>query len=491
MSKIVAAISIVFLVGLARPDPAPQSAQRISPHACQPRSPDDAKAYYKGLQDAEQGVRHAVQSARADPVRDATEAARRGDWGLIRGQGMLATVAYGLNCSDGFDNRFDRPLTKALRSFSDVPDECKMPGAAESCAIDALIDRYAPVYNRALVSLPDYPYRDICRPVSAGEPVIAPVGVANAPKLTALGFRPLVDLHHPRTVAEAARRGDVPALGQLSHARPRDIDLADPYGMTPLAWAVSYRQPAAALWLVQHGATISGSDCNALDVPTSPLRLALETGQTELAEALYKSLPAGERPRRWSRQLIDAAALGGADRLLERMLREDHESWSQPDGASPSTQAILDRHAASLCWPGTVSPHITVNLIAAYRGKQPSGGEYSGDVPRRITVTVSPRAKPRFIVLSAYDRTIWSLKVLPGAKIAGIIALGYDLQTVVGTPAGTRLVRNSFDEKCSLPTLTYGHEGPDLLALENSIADMIGHHIDHRVAGYELGEVRL
>ena len=291
MPKIAAAIALLLLAWL------PSTAQNTPPTSqlCQVRESDEHKAVEAVLEQGQRQVIAAARVSRPDPAGDAARAAGRGEWGLIRAATMMGSPAYGVDCADDPGGRLWQPLTLAYRSFSDIPGSCETRGADKDCAVDVALDRYAPEYNRALVSLPDYPYRDICRPPVPGRRALPNGGPQPPVPPKAIGFRPANDVAHPRTLAEAARRGNIAALDRLARARPQEIGLADPYHMTPLAWAVTYRQPAAALWLARHGADIAGNDCNLLDAPTSPYQLALETGQDSLAEALYRTLPAGRR----------------------------------------------------------------------------------------------------------------------------------------------------------------------------------------------------
>ncbi len=59
------------------------------------------------------------------------------------------------------------------------------------------------------------------------------------------------------TLAEAVGRGDLPALeGFAGRVTPEELDAPLPNGMTLLSLAAHIRQPAAAEWLVEHGATL-------------------------------------------------------------------------------------------------------------------------------------------------------------------------------------------------------------------------------------------
>ena len=188
----------------------------------------------RALQASQQALARRLEGGTADPVRDAHDAAARGDFRLIRGMAMTGTYPYGLECRAPVTNSNDPPMTLAVRFFSDVPGSCETAGGRNACALEAAMDRYAPVYNRALAAEPLYPHGDICRPMADGPPT--PPRPLSDP--VDYGFPDLVHTDRPHDLHEAARRGTPAALAALI-ARKRDsIDAPDAWGLSPLAWAV-------------------------------------------------------------------------------------------------------------------------------------------------------------------------------------------------------------------------------------------------------------
>jgi ankyrin repeat protein len=256
-----------------------------------------------------------LDSGSADPVADAAEAARRGEFRLIV-IGRFVALPPGVTCFTPY-----RGAPDFLVDYhqGDAPDER-----------DARRFAYATAYNRALVDRPDYPDADLCRPAVQGEHGTAwsPNDLTQAAR--ALG-RPPQNLH------EAARRGSAADVGRL--LRSTAVDAVDPFAMTALAWAVARNNRGAIETLLRAGANPwhSGENSNW----RSALFWAAALGRTDLFER-FARLP-GRRFERWSPIYLSAALSGGDPAIVARILAEPHEpprAWTLA-GPLPSA-ALLD-----------------------------------------------------------------------------------------------------------------------------------------------------
>jgi ankyrin repeat protein len=138
-----------------------------------------------------------------------------------------------------------------------------------------LRDSYASAFNRAIVAHPSYPYPDLCRVQTE------PYGKR---------FEPAEWL-----AATAGARGDgtLPAatrLGRLEEARVlldrgADPDLADPWQVTPLAWAALRGDAALTRLLLVHGA----DPRIACDLCPTVLNRALDGGSSDVVALLISA----------------------------------------------------------------------------------------------------------------------------------------------------------------------------------------------------------
>ncbi|PEQ11981.1 hypothetical protein B2G71_14470 [Novosphingobium sp. PC22D] len=205
-------------------------------------------------QDADAALRRAI--GKADPVAEAARAIAEGDFRLI----ALTTVydldkaTFGARCvlENGLDPWTVRGVSLA-RSGAGVTK-------------DVLFD-FGRRYNREIVTAPGYPYADICRPASEE--------VEDEQKTpSGSGY---LDLKRPTgtyDLAEAARRGDAWRIRQVLRNDEGALDRPDLFGMTPLAWAVSYRKPLAIDALLDAGAKASGVGCAVLPDARAPIQVA-------------------------------------------------------------------------------------------------------------------------------------------------------------------------------------------------------------------------
>ncbi|MGH6616073.1 hypothetical protein [Sphingomonas sp.] len=140
MSKATAATAMLLLAGVTsasqRPHPVLPKGQ-----ICRGDGSQNDKLIETARAASQIRVITAVRAQRPDPAGDATLAAQRGDWGLIRAAGMDgSSPAYGIVCAEDQMSRYNQPLTLAYRIVSDVPGSCETPGSNKDCVVDALIE---------------------------------------------------------------------------------------------------------------------------------------------------------------------------------------------------------------------------------------------------------------------------------------------------------------------------------------------------------------
>lgn len=421
----------------------------------------------------------------ADPEEDAVAAGERGDFRLIRGMYLMGTFAMGVECRVPSTNRWQgAPLTLATRFYSDVVGSCETGGGQDPCRTEHLLDAYGPAYNRALVSHPEYPYQDLCRISKDGfgrsiqEVISDPVSY---------GFSDLELTDRPHDIYEAARRGTKAAVRRMIEgASVGAIDDADPYGLSPLAWAVIERRPEIAAMFLAAGASPIGYECDKPDRKESPLRLALRTGQEDIvrdmltAEVLKRVTP-------WPSSLVEAAALGGSTSILAEMLRERNfrvsvgqiaERASSPLPAS--SEAIIDWFVRGLCWRHDAPSGASVRMLGTYGSESIKKG-----APVTVSVVAS---RPVFLVLTAYAPLEWRIEVARGAEVVGVLAVGVHGARVTGDVAGVPIVINDSLNHC--PTLNGGpfyadRIGPQQAQLANRVEKMLGTPISNFQGHYQ------
>ncbi|HEX8238343.1 MAG TPA: hypothetical protein VF574_01230 [Allosphingosinicella sp.] len=435
-----------------------------------------------------QAVLVARLEAGADPVRDAAAAAARGDFRLIRGITMMGTYALGVDCATAAENNGSvQPLTLATRFYSDVGGSCETQGGGDPCRTERLLDSYGPTYNRAIVANPLYPYGDLCRPAADG------VAMRRIADPADYGFPDLAPTETPHDLHEAARRGTAAAVARMiAAAGTAGVDRADPYGLTPLAWAVIRHRPDVADRLMAAGASpVGADDCEAPDRPQSPLRLALRTGQEALARRMMTPV-AIRRLRPWPGGLLDAAAQGGSASILSQMLREDHEG-AAPDrigrasgGDLPaSSLAVIEDYSAGLCWRHRVPAGTRLRMVGVYQGANDSGSR-SRHGMGRVTVYLAPSSRPVLLVLSAYEPVEWRIVRSPGARLAGVLALGMHRSRMTGAGAGVPVLINDRRDRCSKleGAQLYAYEIDEQRQLAEPVERMIGRPVDDFQGSY-------
>ncbi len=430
--------------------------------------------------------------ANTDPSVAAEKAAKSNQWGLIRTYTMMGTEPFGVDCTDAKQLYQGQPLVRAYRVYSDVAGSCETFGARGDCAVEGKLDNFAVKYNRALVARNDYPYRDICRIPQNGQPRMP--DTATARNDSRLGFPVLADPDHPRTFPEAARRGNSRALAAMLASDPQAVNRLDGYGMSPLQWAVQYGQGKAVDWLLSHGALPDGGACGYLRA--SAFHMALSLKHEEIADRIYAAIPTERRGKAWTSQDIYVAAVGGSTGFLKRMLREPHDGINGDtprDGQtfSPDAERILADYREKLCWNSPIPQNARVTLVTVYSGDRSTAeGLLERDVGS-VTVVVSKKDAPQFLVLSAYDETDWHIQAQKGVKITGVFINSYHKQNIHGLDGTVPVVQNWIHDQCkaNVEHATSGREGKDLEKLQRAVQSVLRRRIDRTIANQNRVEI--
>jgi hypothetical protein len=233
----------------------------------------------------------------ADPAADAAEAAGRGEFRLIVA-GRFGATPPGVVCFTPFRAA---PDFLALFRHGDVYDE----------PLNRFFG-YTTAYNLALVNRPDYPDADLCRPAVQADYMARPSPRDLAVPARAVG-RP------PWTLHEAARRGGAADVRRL--LRLSEVDALDPFGLTPLAWAVARNNREAVETLLEQGANpwLAGSEADW----QSAVYWSAALGRRVLFQRLAR-LP-GRPFERWPPMYLDGALAGGERAIVARILAEPHD----------------------------------------------------------------------------------------------------------------------------------------------------------------------
>lgn len=376
---------------------------------------------------------------------------------MVRAYSMMGFGPIGIQCGGGSGISQDMPLTLGYRVYSDVGGSCETFGSGGNCDIDRKLDEYAPKFNRALVSNPAYPYRDICRVTTdRGQIGTSP---SNLNPVTQLGFSDLDRSRPPLTIHEAARRGDIPAMqrmlevGWLEQMRIKvagnlkPIDAVDDFDYSPLQWALAYREFDAAKWLLGKGARLSEEQC---PNDQATLALALKAGGEDIAETIYRKMPQPGRWKQWDAYMVAAAAEGGAARFLKRMLNAPHDDRdlkADLSAYSPAVQQVITSQREALCWQGPFPANMRVDVVDGYQGGDDPLTPNTFD-PGITNITVPKSDRPRILVLKAHDSLEWVIRAQPGANIAGIFVFGTEPADVTVTGSSPRIMNQSRGRWC-------------------------------------------
>lgn len=320
-------------------------------------------------------LRRELAGAIADPVSAAREAIDAGDFRLIAdgSEEDLAEATFGIRCA--LANGLDPWTVRGMM----VP-----PGA--SALTPARFVEFARQYNQSVVSDPAYPYADICRPA---DPSLSPTR-------TNSGFAELAPPTSAYDAAEAARRGDAWRLRQLRRRDPAVLDAPDMFGMTPLAWAVAYREPYAIDFLLKAGADPTGTGCRTLPDARAPIQLARAMKWQSAVLRMRPMLDPGvfenlrEEPRmREDSEIAYRGTLRDIAGKYEKQLMQQKRSIQrvtfQIDAKGHATSCALD--------PGTEVPSFDAAICTSgidqlrwYAARNPFGVEVPGEATISVRV---------------------------------------------------------------------------------------------------------
>jgi hypothetical protein len=94
--------------------------------------------------------------------------------------------------------------------------------------------------------------------------------------------------------------------------------------------------------------------------------------------------------------------------------------------------------------------------------------------------------RPLLLVASSYEPVDWQIELAPGARLVGVVALGYYMPVVSGRIAGARIVTNELDERCdALKTgPAYAYEPGEK---QQELADTVGRMLGAEVEDFQSG----
>ena len=220
------------------------------------------------MREADEALRKALSGgARPDPVVEAGRALAARDFRLAAATTPtgITTELYGAQCRvlGGLE-----PWT--VRALAFVPDEAAAMGRGP----DDKVTDFGRRYNAAMLADPRYPYADVCREVDrAGpKPDFSEAGTKGIEQ--PYGFAELGVARMAHGLGAAARRGSVYDINILITRDKQEVNAADMFGMTPLAWAIAYHRWPAAEALLDANANPIGATCQTAIDRESPLQVA-------------------------------------------------------------------------------------------------------------------------------------------------------------------------------------------------------------------------
>ena len=278
--------AIAGLMGCDRSSP--PSEQRVSHgQACSGEASAQGR---ERLQTASDRLFQIAASGTGNAVREAKRAADAGDFRFVGYSALVPGIvpaAYGVACRPDLSQDAQRSFVGPIFAASDVPASAANHRAEAETA--ANYSRFGRAFNATLLADPRYPYRDICRAAATVHP---PKPIVAGIRPQEYGFRDLASTDRPIDLHGAARRGTADALRRLIKAGPAKVDVADPLGMTPLAWAVAYRRSKQVAILLEAGARPAGASCGDQIAPTAPIQIARAMGWRAMVEAMLPHVPA-------------------------------------------------------------------------------------------------------------------------------------------------------------------------------------------------------
>ncbi|WP_198045930.1 hypothetical protein [Novosphingobium aquimarinum] len=332
-----------------------------------------APAAIAAHRESDAALRRAFAAGKLDPSQAAHEAVEAGDFRLIANGAASEEVdaTYGVQCAlpNGLDAWTVRGMIAETQDGRETgPD----------------LERFATQYNREIVADPGYPYGDICRPT---DPSLTPTR-------TGSGF---VKLGAPRTqydAAEAARRGDAWRLRQLRRREPSLLHQPDMFGMTPLAWAIAYREPVAVDYLLKAGADPTGTNCRAMPDAQSPLQLARAMKwQSAVLRMRPRLAPGTFEELREEPRMLEKSELAYRKALIDIGSKYQKQLMRQKRSVQRVTFEIDAKGAPTSCRlePGTAVPDFDAEICAigiAQLRWRAARNPFGVEVPGETTISV-------------------------------------------------------------------------------------------------------
>ncbi len=310
----------------------------------------------------------------ADPIADAVNAAKRGEFGMVvsgifPGEGRT----LGVTCMTPY---LHPPAVLARFLTSDFLPAPNTPLGQSKLRIEG----YGTRYNQTLIDQPGFPYADLCRAQTS-----APVILRLEGGLAALET-PGRPLKRPvLTLQEAARRGTLADLRK--HLRGAELDAMDAFGLTALAWAVARDRPDQVNALLAAGANPATQRGDTFLPPTAIL-VAVTFGRNQMLDQLLAHH--GGAPPPWPETYVEAAIRSDDPAMIRRVFRDPHRA-PRPEqygrhAPSPEVAAVLievqGRQAANaLLIQGSREANIDLMWLALSHGADPNTIDQQHDTP--------------------------------------------------------------------------------------------------------------
>jgi ankyrin repeat protein len=374
-------------------------------------------------------LRERVSNGVANPVSDADQAANMGHYGFIWARPFGPPSIPGVSCALPIRDGRRLPLETAYVYVSDLVGDPTNDGVGAAL-------KYAEAYNLAMLRRAGFPYPDLCRPWVAAAP--RELEDAALSRAATWDRRPV---GRTLNLSQAAREGTIAEVRRWLRSGA-SINQSDDLYMTPLAWAVLRDREDVAAVLLAAGADPLGGVGEMRLLGATPLKLAIVTRKEPLIR-LFVTPTLAARLRPWPSPLVLAAAQYGPPALFQQFLSEPHEAVTgrrlretAGRGVDPSLLEVVNQVEALKCWRTATPSDTVVELIALYGDSE----------PRDVTVEVG--VHPVILALSAYTATEWRIDVRPGARLAGVLALGYDPPRASGLSPTVPVLFNHLDAGC-------------------------------------------
>ena len=209
-------------------------------------------------------------------------------------------------------------------------------------------------------------------------------------------------------------------------------------------------------------------------LPLGTVRVVVDAVQRDPIPGVrqkFKARYVVEQPAPWIRALRHPEALADLEATLkygqpfEGTTLKTAEGWRaaypvdrRPLPAAPSLWAVgvspVWRHVTEAGLAGASVANHELHLIGAYRAPGTSGAGRLQHPMGRIDVVVQARPRPMLLLLNGYEPIEWHLKLEAGARVDGVLALGYYEQRVAGLPASTPVVSAYYEVRSPDPAHT-------------------------------------